>query len=614
MVFGMIPSKYIGGSNLMLNGMGLYGGGANLSGLYGSHGNGLYGGSFSQGGRINYYTGKPVGVSVASTVQPNIPAAAPNGVQNQNNNQIQNNNVNVQTQDNFTPTSPDAKLLNMQLILENTKNEQGTIGKFFDGIKGFTGLGLSSKKCQKLIDAAKMGQLPVDTAYDKVSRFSIKQKTAVNAFSGILASALAIFAASKGSQKGINVKNLLAAAGVGASVKAGIKTFDRATNNVKSDALDAKLIVKDGLSGAINGSATYALTGINKGSTLVGKSMGASIGNGAINGLKLGAASGAVMGASDYSLDCAFDENQKFNPSDFMRATVYSATAGGLTGAVVGGITGGVMYKKTNPVPAQNQPAQAQPQPQPAQAQPQQPQQQPGQPQQSGQPRQSGQPQQPQTQQTQATETPTQTQTEVQTEITESSIHEQTPKTKLRKGDGTKYKSKKGQPIFSKKAGQNLPEEAITVQSEAEAQVQHNPPQTENVHTEAERPEIIQATNQPVSEAEVSDSAVPNNKILNFEEESRRISGKTSDTGDINTSDVVEQQLPSAEDCTGQDVPPKEGIENNVSNVYNRFSGSENNGQNISDNVAGIYNAVQDKTTLNHGSMASRIASFFKRK
>ena len=62
---------------------------------------------------------------------------------------------------------------------------------------------------------------------------------------GFAAGALSFLAFKKGGAT-LDARAIMTAMGIGASVKAGLKTADRATNNVKADALNTKLIIKDG--------------------------------------------------------------------------------------------------------------------------------------------------------------------------------------------------------------------------------------------------------------------------------------------------------------------------------------------------------------------------------
>ena len=231
MFFGMYPSKYIGGSpfGFNTNGLfnmpfnsGIYGLGSlyGTSGIYGSKGN----------SKVNYYAKDIKGQDNSQTANVQPP----------------------QKTDNFTPTSPEAKTLNLQLVFENAKNEQGIIGKAFDKIKGFTGIGISSKKCQQYIDALKAGKVSYEEANSIVSQYSSKQKTALNILSGILTAAITMFSLKKG-KDAAKLKNVIAGMGIGAFVNSTLHVTDRMTNNIRNDVFEPKEVAKDAASGALIG-------------------------------------------------------------------------------------------------------------------------------------------------------------------------------------------------------------------------------------------------------------------------------------------------------------------------------------------------------------------------
>ena len=244
--------------------------------------------------------------------------------------------------DKYTPQTKEAKLLNMQYILESAKNEQGIFGKAIDKVKSITKLGLSSKTCQAYVDAAKNGIMDVNLAYDLVSEYSAKQKNAINTITGISAAVLggALF---KGKAE---PKALLAALSAGASLKAGVKAVDRMTNGIKGDAFNLSNVAKDTLQGTLNSAVGIGASKIlSSGAASYDKISSAILKETAKSG-GAGAIGGAAVGASDYALESAFDKDNKFNKKHFLEAVAYSAVAGGLAGAVRGGVVSG---KKLSP-------------------------------------------------------------------------------------------------------------------------------------------------------------------------------------------------------------------------------------------------------------------------
>ena len=324
--FGMYPSKYIGGNPYGFNGLYGFGAPSFFSGAHPS--------SINNGG-VNYFNGNIQGAQ-------NVQTAAP--IQNSQN-LAPNNNVQAPIQDTYKPQTMNAQVQNLQNTLNNAKNEQGVIGKAWDGIKGFTGLGLSEKKCQKYINNVQNGTMSYDEAFSKISKYSGKQKSGVNLITGI--STGAITAAALGFAPLTGGASILAAAGIGAAAKAGLKTVDRATNNIQNDAFNIKQIAKDGLSGALDGAVSSATIGIGKEAVLSATTAKEAMKQGAIAGAKGGAISGAAIGAGDYSIDCAFGD-QKFEADDLIVNTAYGAIAGAATGAVIGGIQGKKTFKPQN--------------------------------------------------------------------------------------------------------------------------------------------------------------------------------------------------------------------------------------------------------------------------
>ena len=324
--FGMYPSKYIGGNPYGFNGLYGFGAPSFFSGAHPS--------SINNGG-VNYFNGNVQGAQ-------NVQTAAP--IQNSQN-LAPNNNVQAPIQDTYKPQTMNAQVQNLQNTLNNAKNEQGVIGKAWDGIKGLTGLGLSEKKCQKYINNVQNGTMSYDEAFSKISKYSGKQKSGVNLITGI--STGVVTAAALGFAPLTGGASILAAAGIGAAAKAGLKTVDRATNNIQNDAFNIKQIAKDGLSGALDGAVSSATIGIGKEAVLSATTAKEAMKQGAIAGAKGGAISGAAIGAGDYSIDCAFGD-QKFEADDLIVNTAYGAIAGAATGAVIGGIQGKKAFKPQN--------------------------------------------------------------------------------------------------------------------------------------------------------------------------------------------------------------------------------------------------------------------------
>ncbi len=138
---------------------------------------------------------------------------------------------------------------------------------------------------------------------------------------------------------------LAAGAALGGAIKAGIKTVDRATNEVDNDALDAKQIFKDGLTGAVDGVLNVATAGMIKGAA-AGKTIGQAVKQGMITGAKAGAISGAGAGAASYTAEALTEEDVDFTIKGFLSSTAQNAIGGAVMGGAMGGISQGFAQNK----------------------------------------------------------------------------------------------------------------------------------------------------------------------------------------------------------------------------------------------------------------------------
>ncbi len=239
----------------------------------------------------------------------------------------------------------------LEAKLESVNNQQGAISSLWNGIKCLTGLGSSSDKCEQAIENFKNGEITYEEADSIISSFSEKQKSSVNLISNI-ATGLASVAivGSAVMTGGLSLGVVAAAAGVGAATKAGIKFADRATNKVQGDALDGKQILKDSLSGAVDGAVSVATMGMGTAAvtskTVAQQTLKQTVIEGAKAGAKAGAISGAVTGASDYTIEAAVEEDVEFNIEDLAKTTALNAAGGALAGGVIGGVSSGIQYNK----------------------------------------------------------------------------------------------------------------------------------------------------------------------------------------------------------------------------------------------------------------------------
>ncbi|MDO5437248.1 MAG: hypothetical protein Q4F80_03520, partial [bacterium] len=234
----------------------------------------------------------------------------------------------------------------LKSMLESVQDEQGIIGKAWDGIKNFFGIGLSSNDAKEAIESYQNGEITLEQAQNTIETFSQKQEGASNLFANI-ATGL-IVAGSVVATGGLSLGVIATGAAVGGAAKAGIKTLDRATNNIEGDALDAKQIAKDALTGAIDGAVTTATAGMAKSVTVAGQTVKEAAKQGAIQGAKAGVISGAVTGAGNYTVEAAFEDDVDFTLDGLIDSTVQNAVAGGITGGIAGGLSSGIAQSKLN--------------------------------------------------------------------------------------------------------------------------------------------------------------------------------------------------------------------------------------------------------------------------
>ena len=235
--------------------------------------------------------------------------------------------------------------------LSEAKDRQGIFGSLWNGLKNLTGLGTNTNKCEQAIEDYKNGKISYEEADSIISNFSSKQESSVNLAANILTGVVAVaVVGSAVLTGGLSLGVIAAAAGAGAATKAGLKFIDRATNKVEGDAVDGKQILKDSLSGAVDGAISVATMGIGTSAvtakTVAEQTLKETIKQGAIAGAKAGAISGAVTGASDYTIEAAIEEDVEFNVGDLAKSTALNAAGGALAGGVLGGVSSGIQYNK----------------------------------------------------------------------------------------------------------------------------------------------------------------------------------------------------------------------------------------------------------------------------
>lgn len=261
-------------------------------------------------------------------------------VQTASTNALNNNSIFVSDETAVNTVSADAEALKQQF--DAVQDEQGILGKLWNGFKNLTGLGLGSNDVEAKIEQFQNGEITYEEALKTIESYDVKQDGAVNIIAntatGIATAGIAVATGGAGA--------LLMGAAIGGATKAGLKTLDRATNDIQGDALDVKEIIKDGVTGAVDGAVSAATAGMFKGA-VAGQTVKEAVKQGAIQGAKAGAITGAATGATDYTVNTIAD-GEEFTVEGLLGTTAQNAVTGAVFGGLLGGITGGIQQSKLN--------------------------------------------------------------------------------------------------------------------------------------------------------------------------------------------------------------------------------------------------------------------------
>ena len=269
----------------------------------------------------------------------------------QGNSSVSGNNSSGSTEiaDDGGTKATDEQIAQLRTAYSQIQDEQGWVGKAWNGIKNFFGHSNGSNAVEETLSKAESGEISYEAAVEKLNKYAEKQGSVVDTFANIasgLAVAVGVIAApfSFGA-------SLALGAGVGAAVKIGIKASDKATNNVEGDYTFTDGL-KDGLTGAVGGVVTAATAGIGAVGTAVAKEGGKvlvkeTIKQGVISGAKAGAISGGVMGATNYTADAVFDGTD-FTAQGLLTSTATGAVGGAVVGGSVGAVTSGISAFRAN--------------------------------------------------------------------------------------------------------------------------------------------------------------------------------------------------------------------------------------------------------------------------
>ena len=241
---------------------------------------------------------------------------------------------------------------------EQVEDEQGWLGKAWNGVKNFFGHSNGSDAVEEVLDKAENGEVTYEEAVEKLNTYSSKQGSFVDTFANVT-SGLAVALGAVFSPFSFGATLAIGTA-AGAAMKVGIKASDKATNDVEGD-YKLKDFAKDGITGAVGSAVTVATAGIASTGINLAKEGGKvalkqAVKEGAKAGAKAGAIDGGVMGATNYVADAAFDD-EEFSIGGLTGATLTGTIGGAATGGVVGGVASSLTALKVNKAAASSQTA-----------------------------------------------------------------------------------------------------------------------------------------------------------------------------------------------------------------------------------------------------------------
>ena len=116
--------------------------------------------------------------------------------------------------------------------LEGIEDKQGFLGKFWNGVKEVTTLGVSQSDCESMLEKYENGEISFEEAVNYLDEFDSKQENMSGLLSNILTGVATIATLGTGSVAWAATSTLLKAAAIGAGAKVGINTIDRASNSL----------------------------------------------------------------------------------------------------------------------------------------------------------------------------------------------------------------------------------------------------------------------------------------------------------------------------------------------------------------------------------------------
>lgn len=286
------------------------------------------------------------------TAQKNQDAAVSSAMVNQD----EEGNLTPKSNEELNNTIKTAQVDNLKAQYAQVQKEQGFLGKMWNGIKNVFSTKYSSKNIEKTIEQVEKGEISADEAQKMIGEYQERQKSGVNTLTSI-ASGLAVVGCvalapfSGGASLALGVA-------LGAGTRVGLKTLDRASNDVKGDELNKKEMAKDAIVGGVEGLVTVATMGLGSAAVQTSKETGKvlvkeTVKTGIKQGAKAGAIDGAATNAATYMADVAVGDKE-FSGTELISTTTQGAAIGGTIGGVTGGVSSGVQARSASKALGEN--------------------------------------------------------------------------------------------------------------------------------------------------------------------------------------------------------------------------------------------------------------------
>ena len=161
--------------------------------------------------------------------------------------------------------------------LEQTREDQGIIGKLWDGFKNLTGLGAGSNKAEDAIKQYENGEISLEEAKEKLNGYQQGQETCVDVVGDIVSGIVAVGAFALAVPTGGT--SLIAGLGLAAAAGAGSKIAVKAGDAIMGGReYSGKDLLYDSATGAVNGLFAPVTNGVGACVTkTVGKKLGLTV-------------------------------------------------------------------------------------------------------------------------------------------------------------------------------------------------------------------------------------------------------------------------------------------------------------------------------------------------